>query len=548
MRSVDVADVDIMLQSLAHRGPDGNGSYASGNVGIGMGRLAIFDAAPHPMPISTRDGRLHIAYNGEVYNYDRLSESGLTPNVKVTESDAAWVLEAWRRQGARILGDLNGMYAFAVLDEDAQTLCLARDKAGEKPLYYYEDGERIIFASEIKAILQHVTPETSNDLACYHVFETACDRTTMFKGIYAVEPGEMLKIDLRSGELNRASYWKIWDNLIDVPDDEDRIVSDLCELLEDAILLRTKNNCGLLGCLVSGGVDSALVACIAKPDHIYTGNYDLNDDFNELPYAQLVADQIGKELVVVQPTKQDFQEYSDDILWHLDMPATWTSFNWYMVVKRASEDIRVLLSGEGADELFGGYHRYHLLHHDQKIYELQAMEKYSYLIGKYYGSPASRYSRLINRNENEFDESSNRYVNELTEHYFSKFDGVISGMGATDFYTTMQVLLQMGDRMSMAFSVENRAPLLDHRLVQYAYSMPERFKINNGITKYIFKQVAAKFIPQEIADRKDKRGFLAPVNIWFDWGSKGKYSRTGYKDAMFDRWKTMFVDEWRTAR
>jgi asparagine synthase (glutamine-hydrolysing) len=211
-----------------------------------------------------------------------------------------------------------------------------------------------------------------------------------------------------------------------------------------------------------------------------------------------------------------------------------------MVLKRAREDIKVVLSGEGADEMFGGYHRYHLLNHDQKIFELRAMEKYHYLINKYYGSPESRYANLINRNDNQFDEEGRRYLLDVTGHYFGKAETVIHGMGLTDFYTSMQVLLTMADRMSMAFGIENRSPFLDHRVMQYAFSMPEKYKIKDGTTKYIIKKIAEKFIPREIVERIDKRGFVAPLNMWFGWGKGGKYSRSEYRQSVYDDWKRIF--------
>jgi|AGTN01.2.fsa_nt_gi asparagine synthase (glutamine-hydrolyzing) len=540
-RQVDARQVERMLGAIPHRGPDGNGVRAEGHVGIGMARLAIIDARPHTMPYPNRDESKLIAYNGEVYNHAEI-ETALPPaDFRLQGSDAETVLRGWQAKGQSILGELNGMYAFALWDRAADTVWLVRDKAGEKPLYWYEDDRCVVFASEIKSILKVVDVEPLPEPVSYRAFEFACGRETLFKNIQAVEPGSMLVI--QRGQPRYVDYWKAWDHPVDVPDDEDKIVAQLSELLEDSILMRTRNSCHDIGCLVSGGVDSSLVASIVKPDFIYTGTYDISDDFNELHYAQMVADHIKKPLVIVRPTKEDYLAYRDTILYHLDMPATWTSFNMFMVLKRAAQDVRVILSGEGADELFGGYHRYHLLNHDQKIRELEALEKYDYLINKYYGPPENRYVRLINRCENEFDGEVLKYLAETCRYYFGKSNGIIHGMGITDFYTTMQVLLTMADRMSMAFSIENRSPLLDHRLIQYAYSMPDKYKIKDGTTKYIFKKVAAKFIPEAVANRADKRGFVAPVNIWFGWGKSGKYSRDEYRASVYDAWHSIFFGD-----
>lgn len=537
-REVSHALMEEALLALNHRGPDGKGVYIKKNVGIGMARLAIIDKEEHQLPYCNEDASVYLAYNGEIYNYEDIRGKLKERHEIKFDSDTEIILHAWEEYGLEIVKDFNGMYAFAVYDTKKEVLTLVRDKVGEKPLYYYVDESKLIFASEIKAIFKLAQLEINTNAVSYRAFEFCCGKETLYKDTYCLEPGEALIY--KKGKIDLQKYWKIYDNLITVKDDENQIVRDLTDLLEDAVLLRKKNNVHGFGCLVSGGVDSALMACISKPDYIYTGHYDIDDNFNELYYAELVAKQLKRDLIIVKPQKDDYLKYKDHILFHLDMPCTWTSFNMFMVLKRAKEDIKVVLSGEGVDELFGGYHRYHLLNHDQKIYELKAMEKYNYLIQKYYGTPESRYTKLINRNVNQFDEESNRYLFDMTSYYFSKTESPIHGMGFVDFYTTMQVLLKMADNMSMASSIENRSPFLDYRLVQYAFSLPDKYKINDGITKYIIKKIARKIIPKEIADRIDKRGFAAPINLWFNWGANGQYGREQYKESIYSDWKKVF--------
>jgi asparagine synthase (glutamine-hydrolysing) len=304
--------------------------------------------------------------------------------------------------------------------------------------------------------------------------------------------------------------------------------------------MRTKNCVHQYGCFISGGVDSSLIACIAKPDFIYTAQYDYND-FDELNYAKLVAQKIKRELIIIRPNKDDFLRTRTAIAYHLDSPCTWTSFSLWMLLERAKEDLRVVLSGEGPDETFSGYHRYHLLHHDEQIHSLSAMKQYSYLIDKYYGSPVERYTKLVNRCDNQFDKEVNAYLSDSIKFFFDKMNNdVIHAMGLNDFYTTMQVLLQMSDRLCMAFGIENRSPFLDYRLMQFGFSMPSKYKIRDGITKWALKQVAKKFIPKQIVERIDKRGFSAPVNRWFDWDKDGKYNRTAYRNLVFQDWKKVF--------
>ncbi|WP_321491565.1 asparagine synthase (glutamine-hydrolyzing) [uncultured Desulfobacter sp.] len=532
--------VSGMLKKLEHRGPDQKGVGVFGGVALGMVRLSIIDTEYHEIPYISSDNEHAIVYNGEIYNHEGIRASLRSQYDFKTGSDGETALANYICRGEKALGDFNGMYAFAVYSKRDHQTIIVRDKIGEKPLYYTRGKDFFAFASEIKALLDLV-PAVFNDAALsYRAYEFTVGKETLFKGIYSLEPGEYLTIK-DEGTVTSHSYWKIWDNLIEIEDDETKILNHLSELLEDCILLRTKNSAHQYGAFVSGGVDSALVACIAKPDFIYTAHYDY-DDFDELDYAKLVARCIDRELVIVRPDKQDFINTREKIAWYLDSPCTWTSFTlWELVKKAADENVKVILSGDGADEIFGGYHRYHLLHHDEQIHRLEAMQKYSYMINRYYGSPVERYTKLINRCDNIYDEQVNQYLHDSLTYYFERINAdVIHLMGLTDFYTTMQVLLQMADRINMAHHIENRSPFLDFRLVQFAFSLPSKYKIKDGVTKWLLKEVSKKFIPKEIPERIDKRGFSAPVNKWFSWEKQGKYNRKAYRDMVFGDWKKVF--------
>ena len=528
-----------MLGLLDHRGPDQAGLETYGNVCMGMTRLSIIDKANHGIPYEDMSGKYSIVYNGEIYNHDSIRRSLSGKYSFKTTSDAETALYNYLERREKSFNDYNGMYAFALHDMILRTTHIVRDRAGEKPLYYTAGKDFFAFASEIKCLLEVVKPVFNDSDISYRAYEFSAGPETLFKGIYCLEPGECLKVGA-NGNYTKRAYWKIWDNLVTIKDDKKKILKDLSELIEDSILMRTKNCVHQYGCFISGGVDSSLIACISKPDFIYTAQYDYND-FDELKYARLVAKKIGRELIVVRPGKQDFLRTRDAIAYHLDSPCTWTSFSIWMLLERAKKDLRVILSGEGPDEIFAGYHRYHLLHHDEQIHSLEAMKQYSYLIDKYYGSPTERYARLVNRCDNHFDEEINEYLKNSIQFFFGKMgDDIIHGMGLNDFYTTMQVLLQMADRLCMAFSIENRSPFLDYRLIQFGFSMPSKYKIRNGITKWALKEVARKFIPKEIVERVDKRGFSAPVNKWFEWDKNGRYDRTAYKNLVFEDWKKVF--------
>ncbi len=534
------SNLECMLKRIVFRGPDQQGTTVINNrVALGMSRLSIVDNELHDLPYFNEDTSSALVFNGEIYNHKEIRRN-LNGNHRFkTASDTETVLHAFEENGVDCLQELNGMYAFAYYDKKTDRLYLVRDKAGEKPVYFCKYEGAFYFASEIKALLAHVKPELNDNFIGYKSFEICFNNITLFKNIFALQPGEYLVYE--NGDYQITDYWKIWDQVIDVPDDEDKIADELAELIEDAVLLRTNNLAYPHACFISGGVDSSIIACISKPAYLYTAHYPFGKTFDELEYARMVADQLKMPLNIVYPSAEDFERTRKKIAYHLDLPTTWTSFTIYRLVEEACKNVKVILSGEGADEAFGGYHRYHLLHNDQQIFNIKAMEEYTYLINKYYGKPEVRYARLINRAEDHFDDETISYLEKLVNYYFDKaLNDVVHGMGIVDFYTTMQVLLQMEDRMCMAFSVENRSPFLDHRVIRYAFSMSSKYKIYNGCTKYIFKKVAKKIIPKPIAERIDKRGFSAPVNVWFGWDKDGKYDRSSYRKMAFNDWKNVF--------
>lgn len=530
--------VQRMLEKINHRGPDGFGYATFDDVTLGMVRLSIIDTEEHPIPLEDTNKHYAIVYNGEIYNHDSIRSSLRNQYQFQTGSDTETALISYMDAGVDSFGGHNGMYTFAIYDKLLKETIIVRDKTGEKPLYYTQGKDFFAFSSEIKALLELVEPRF-HDATSYRAYEFTVGKETLFHDIYQLEPGEYIKVKRDQASLH--NYWKIWEQRIEIEDNEKNILNHLADLVEDSILLRTKNAAYSHGAFISGGVDSSLVACIAKPEFIYTAHYDF-PDFDELDYARLVAQQIGRELRVVQPTKDDFLRTRENVAYALDTPCTWTSFTLWCLMERASQDgVKIIQSGDGADEVFAGYHRYHLLHHDEQIHQLEAMKQYSYLINRYYGSPVERYAKLVNRCDNIYDQDVMKYLHETIGFYFEKMDGdVIHLMGLNDFYSTMQVLLQMADRVSMAFSIENRAPFLDYRLIQFAFSLPSHYKIKNGITKWALKEVAKRFIPKEIAERIDKRGFSAPVNKWFEWTKAGKYDRSGYRNAVLSDWKEAY--------
>lgn len=534
----------LMLNKIKHRGPDQNGQMVLNNVAFGMVRLSIVDNEKHTIPYTNENGSVILAFNGEIYNHNELRKQFKRKHAFSNDSDTESLVHAYEELGVDMFLRINGMFALAIYDRNKHQLILCRDIAGEKSVYYIENEDGLFFASEIKSLLDITDAEESKDCKSYKAFEICTGRDTLFKNIYSILPGEYLIYD--GEKIERKIYWRIEDNLYShVPDTEDEVAEELDYLIRDAIKIRTGNSVYDFGCLISGGVDSSLMSVLAKPSHLFTLTYDYGEQYDELKYAQLVANIMKQDLIVVRPTKDHFEEYRETIIYHLDYPCTWTSFNMFCVLKEASKYVKVILSGEGVDELFGGYHRYHILNHDEQIHKLPAMKNYFPLIEKYYGLPSKRYAKLINRYSDVNNEDINSYVERMTKKYFEPFDSVVHGMGHTDYYTSMQVLLHMADRMSMAHSIENRAPFLDPRLISFGFSIPPDLKIKDGITKYIFKKVASKYIPEDLAFRPDKRGFVAPINKWYKPtmnynGRLKEFDRTFYKDMVFSDWKRVF--------
>jgi len=514
--------VTRMLAKISHRGPDGEGIVEVDDLVLGMNRLAIIDNTPHSMPY--RKYHYYIAYNGEVFNYTEIA-----PNKKYeTNSDVERVLEAYIQKGYSSFEELNGLYAFSIYDKHKKELILVRDKVGKVPLYYVKKDNYFAFASEIKALLEVVEPQL-NLTEEYETFEFSFGRNTLFKDIYSLLPGEYLVY--KQNKIKIKKYYDFTEKKIELPNDETRLILKLSDLIEDAVLIRTKSAHNFTT-LLSGGIDSSLITAIAKPDVIYTAHYEYND-FDELEYAKLLAKSINKKLKIITPTKEDFLKYNDEIIYYMDTPPTWTSFTLYMLLKTIQKDgIKVVLSGEGADELFGGYYRYLLIYHDELLKKVPQMQNYQFLIDKYYGSIVDRYAKIIDRGNLDF---AKRYLSQ-----FSNIKAPVKFMGIADFYSTMQILLQMGERLSFATHIENRNPFLDHRIIEFAMNLDDKYKIKNYTTKYILRKVAEKFIPKEIVERVDKRGFSAPINRWFCDFNKVQYDRSFYKEFVFKKWKEIF--------
>jgi asparagine synthase (glutamine-hydrolysing) len=545
----------IMDELIAHRGPDGNGAWLADkqNVGLAHRRLSIIDlseAAAQPM--AGENGAV-ITYNGEIYNYVELREALAAHWQFRTNSDTETILAAYARHGDACVDHLRGMFAFAVWD--GTRLFCARDRFGIKPFYYAVVGDTFLFASEAKALLPFLGDiETdASALGEYLTFQYTIGEHTLFKGVKQLLPGHALAL-----ENGQVKVWRYWDVKYEIDHDHSPryFETRLTELVDESLRLHLRSDVPV-GSYVSGGIDSSLIAILAgKADsanrHAFHGKFTEFPGYDESHYAQLAADRAGSTLHVVDIKARDFRDNIHDVLYYLDFPVAGPgSFPQYMVSKLASEHLKVVLGGQGGDEVFGGYARYLLAYFEQCIKaaldgnykngnfvvtiesivpNLGLLREYKPLMKEFwreglFGPLDERYFRLVDRStdmEQEIDWTAldktrvfedfraifNNKSNVRKEAYFDS-------MTHFDFKCLLPALLHVEDRMSMAHGLESRVPLLDHPLIEFAATVPADVKFEGGNMKHLLKTAFAGTLPDEILNRRDKMGFPVPLKEWF---------------------------------
>jgi len=503
-------EIQAMTGRLTHRGPDDEGIYLDGPVGLGHRRLAIIDLAHGQQPMANEDGRVWVVFNGMIYNYRALREELSRAGHRfATHCDTEILVHGYEEWGTGLLERLNGMFAFAIWD--GERLFAARDRMGEKPLYYAVQNRVFYFASEIKGLLAHIkaAPHIPED---FLVFENTLSDDTLFAGIKRLLPAHYLIV--RDGTLRVTRYWTPPDR----PDDQltaRAAVQELRELVDDAIRLRLQAEVPV-GMYLSGGLDSSIIACIARPAVVFTSYYDAPGKFDEREPARAVARHIGAEQICVTLQPEEVPPLFETILYHLDQPistsSTVSSFN---LARHARRYFKVVLNGQGADELFGGYGRYILLHHEVELGKLPFFAQYAPMARRLwhpamFGDPALRYLALNQR----VTPRTGRPAAVLRE-LFAAHSDIVTQMGYTDAAITLPDLITMDDRGCAHVGLESRSPFLDHRIVEFAFRLPARFKIREGgVSKWILREVAREFVPPEIVDRKDKMGMVSPIGGW----------------------------------
>ena len=545
-----------MASVIHYRGPDGEGLFIDGPVGFYHKRLSIIDLSTGQQPMTLDN--CTIVFNGEIYNYIELKEDLKKRGHQfITTSDTEVILHMYKEYGDDFINELNGMFAFIIYDKFRNRLLVAKDHFGIKPLYWYIDEARIIFGSEIKSILKHpdvVAEPDYRNLNEYLTFQFVMDEGTMFRNICKVPAGHYVTIDLNSGKFKKVKYWEP-NFKIDRYHTEEYFIARLGEILDQTISQQLRSDVPL-GSYLSGGIDSSLVTILAASKYknkfkSFTGVFDNGPEYNELEFAREAADIANSELYEAYPSEQEFIDLLPKLIYHLDEPVAGPGvFPQYIVSKLASEHVKVVLGGQGGDEIFGGYARYlvayleqalkgaifenneekeHIVSLNSILPNLPFLRAYSPMIKDFMSSDLfepmdRRYFRLINRigasksyltsefmaeyKEDEiFDSFSKQFNHPDTRSYYNK-------MTHFDMVSSLPGLLQVEDRVSMAVSIESRVPLLDRRIVDLISCMPAGMKFKGGEMKYLLKRTIKDLVPKNIMNRKEKMGFPVPLHLW----------------------------------
>lgn len=548
--------LERMTGAIAHRGPDDFGYYRDPLASLGHRRLSIIDLSSGHQPMTNEDGRLWIVYNGEIFNHaDLRMELERAGHVYSTRSDTETILHAYEEYGPDCVSRFRGMFAFALWDREGRRLFCARDRLGIKPFYYYWDGRLFAFASEIKALLEHPAISASLEeslLPEYLAFGYVSEERTLFSGIRKLMPGHILTLQACDGaeELETRRYWEIPRPRHFEQCDEVSWVRECRSRLEETVRLRLMSDVPL-GMFLSGGVDSSAIAALMKrmtpgPVRTFSVGYE-EAAFSELEQARQTAAHIGTDHREVVLGMDDFFNALPRLIWHEDEPITWpSSVSLYFVSRLASRYVKVVLTGEGADELFGGYARYRFYLWNRRwirVYGLlpasaRAWVRRQIAASRLLSAPVRR--KLQHTFLGRAEDLESLYLDNFycafsragqealllpglapdaaCDNFLRYWDSdagtpLLPRMLYTDQKTYLVELLMKQDQMSMACSIESRVPFLDHPFVEFAARVPDRMKIRGAAGKYILKRAVEDLLPREIVYRK-KMGFPTPIRRW----------------------------------
>lgn len=547
-----------MSSLISHRGPDGAGEWLSEDhrVGFVHRRLAIIDLSPSGAQPMRAPNDTVITYNGEIYNYIELRNELADGWDFRSTSDTEVILAAYEKWGEDCVLHLRGMFAFALWDGRNNRLFVARDRFGIKPFYYSQQGDVIYFASEAKALLPFL-PDIQTDssaLAEYLTFQYTIGTKTLFRGVSSLLPGHSMVV--ANGNVRIARYWDV-NYEVEFTRSPRYFEDRFRELVADSMKVHLRADVPVGG-YVSGGMDSSLVALLAaKHDDrnrlAFHGRFLDHPGYDESRYARDATDLAGMSLHIADITAEDFRRHVSDVIYHLDFPVAGPgSFPQFMVSALAAKHLKVVLGGQGGDELLGGYARYLVAYFEQSIkaamdgtYQqgnyvvtiesivpnLGLLREYKPMIKEFWREGLfedldSRYFRLVDRStdmvgEVDWTSLDKQRVFEAFRGIFNNQDNVrkeayFDKMTHFDFKCLLPALLQVEDRMSMAHGLESRVPFLDHPLVEFLATVPADVKFKGGQMKQLMKTAYRDTLPGSVLERRDKMGFPVPLKEWFE--------------------------------
>jgi asparagine synthase (glutamine-hydrolysing) len=510
-------------KSLRHRGPDDSGYYINENISIGHSRLSIIDLSEKgKQPIHNENNSVWISFNGEIYNYKEIKvELEKKGHVFYTNTDTEVIIHAYEEYGYACLNLLNGQFAFCIYDQDKEELFLARDRFGIKPLYYFIKDGTFIFASELKAILQYKIKREINRKALNQLFtyRYTIAPDTILKHIFKLNPSHYLKFNLKTNQISIKRYFTLNINNKQ-PYSLKNIPSELFELINDSVRLRMIADVPVC-CFLSGGIDSSIITGLATKYNSKINTFSVGfETSSELKYAKIVSDYfntIHHQLII---TNEDFLNNIDKMIYYMDEPIGDAAFFPTMLLSElVSRQFKVVLAGEGADEIFGGYDKYKMFYYGKKLSKIIPKMKYRHDILK----RISKYSELTDREGyietiRVFDSEESNKMNlkpVILKKYWNNNGNTFQKMQFFDINTVLpEDFFMKADKMSTAYGLEERVPYMDHRIVSFGLNLPTRLKLFGWNEKYLLKKSFSKFLPKTIVKR-GKRGYNAPMGDWF---------------------------------
>lgn len=552
--------LERMSESITHRGPDSHGEHIDEGVALGFRRLSIIDLSNGSQPLYNEDGTVVLVFNGEIYNYQPLREELLSYGHSFsTETDSEVLIHGYEQWGKELLGRLRGMFAFVIWDKKRGELFGARDFFGIKPLYYTSMGGAFIFGSEIKSFLHHplfVKELNTDALETYLTFQYSACEETFFKGVKRLLPAHYFVF--KDGIMKTERYWSV-DFLPDESPGLEDWVNKISDTFKDSVEAHKIADVEV-GSFLSSGVDSSYVAAVADVDKTFTVGFGEDERYNEIGYAKDFSKYIGKENISKVITPEEYWSEFPKIQYHMDEPlADPAAVALYFVCQLASKYVKVVLSGEGADEIFGGYNIYKEPD-DVAIYNAVPMP-----IRRMIGNIASRFPHkrgvnfFIRRgktleerfigNAYIFSEEERKAILKiktsapdayaLTKPFYDmvRDKDNLTKMQFLDLnmWMTGDILLK-ADKMSMANSLELRVPFLDREVMALAQRIPKRYRVTRENTKYAMRLAAQRACPKETADKK-KLGFPVPIRVWL---KEDKYIDIVKKEFLSENSKKFF--------